>query len=103
MVSLSRSNPVRNSGKLALTLFNSPALLACSSSKASLTSASPPTLAAGPPAESTPQTFASMLNSHTKCTFALNLRVRAKHTNGSRRIHEYDRYDQAAFALEIGS
>jgi len=63
----------------------------------------PPTLAAGPPAESTPQTFASMLNSHTKCTFALNLRVRAKHTNGSRRIHEYDRYDQAAFALEIGS
>ncbi|MCP4546521.1 MAG: hypothetical protein GY835_08665 [bacterium] len=63
----------------------------------------PATLAAGSPALSTPQTFASMLNAHTKCTFALNLRTRAKHTNGSRRIHEYDRYDQAAFALEIGS
>jgi hypothetical protein len=61
----------------------------------------PPTMAAGPRAESTPQTFASMLNSHVKCTFALNLRVRAKHTNGSRRISEYDRSDQAAFALEI--
>ena len=37
---------------------------------------------------------------HAECTFAMNLRVRAKHTNGSRRISEYDRADQAAFALE---
>lgn len=61
----------------------------------------PPSLSAGPPAVSAPQTFASMLNGETKCSFALNLRVYAKHTNGSRRIHEYDRHDQAAFALEI--
>ncbi len=61
----------------------------------------PPTLGAGPPAESIPQTFASMLGNHPKCTFALNLRTRAKHTNGSRRISEYDRHDQAAFALEV--
>ncbi len=63
----------------------------------------PPSLGAGAPAVSTPQTFGSMLNEHTKCTFALNLRVYAKHTNGSGRINEYDRSDQAAFALEIGS
>jgi hypothetical protein len=61
----------------------------------------PPTLNTGPPAVSTPQTFASMLNTHPKCTFALNLWVYAKHTNGSRRIREYDRHDQAAFALDI--
>jgi hypothetical protein len=63
----------------------------------------PPTLNMGPSAVSTPQTFEFMLNTHTKCTFALNLWVYAKHTNGSRRIHEYDRHDQAAFALEVGS
>ena len=61
----------------------------------------PPNPLAVLPAESTPLTFASMLGGHAKCTFALNLKVRAKHTNGSRRIHEYDRRDQAAFALEI--
>ena len=60
----------------------------------------PPSLLAGGPAISTPQTFGSMLDEHPKCTFAMNLRVRAKHTNGSRRISEYDRADQAAFALE---
>ena len=62
----------------------------------------PPTLNNGVPAVSTPQTFASMLGPHSKCTFALNLSVYAKHTNGSSgRIHAYDRHDQAAFALDI--
>ncbi len=64
----------------------------------------PPTLLGGGPATSVPQTFASMLgtsNPGAKCTFALNLAAYAKHTNGSRRLSEYDRYDQAAFALEI--
>jgi hypothetical protein len=61
---------------------------------------------ADPPAESNSQKFANMLDSSAvgaKCTFAVNLWVYAKHTNGSRRLHEYDRYDQAAFALEITS
>jgi hypothetical protein len=64
----------------------------------------PSTLLGGPPATSTAQTFAAMLgtNAHgAKCTFALNLWAYAKHTNGSRRLSEYDRSDQAAFALEI--
>ncbi|MBI5026382.1 MAG: hypothetical protein HZC12_06610 [Nitrospirae bacterium] len=61
---------------------------------------------ADPPAVSATQTFAQMLGTNTvgaKCTFAVNLRVYAKHTNGSRRLLEYDREDQAAFALEITS
>lgn len=64
----------------------------------------PSTLDAGNPAESSQQTFEDMLGTKTigaKCTFALNLRVYTKHTNGSRRLSEYDRFDQAAFALEI--
>ena len=70
----------------------------------------PPTLLGGGAAESTPLTFASMLadpqpgdpnHLMKKCTFALNLRVYAKHTNGSRPLTEYNREDQAAFALEI--
>jgi hypothetical protein len=59
---------------------------------------------ADPPAESTTQTFEQMLGTNAigaKCTFAVNLWVYAKHTNGSRRLNEYDRFDQAAFALEI--
>jgi hypothetical protein len=59
---------------------------------------------ADPPAASATQTFEDMLGTNAvsaKCTFALNLWVYAKHTNGSRRLWEYDRFDQAAFALEI--
>ncbi|HLQ35867.1 MAG TPA: hypothetical protein VK457_24525 [Chloroflexota bacterium] len=62
----------------------------------------PSTLSGGSPAVSTPQTFASMLGPNSRCTFALNLWAYAKHTNGSRRLSEYDRSDQAAFALEVG-
>jgi hypothetical protein len=61
----------------------------------------PPSMYQGPPAESVPQTFSSMLNNFQKCTFALNLRVYAKHTNGFGRIQDYDRYDQAAFSIEV--
>jgi hypothetical protein len=64
----------------------------------------PASLLGGSPAASIPQTFSSMLGTSThgaKCTFALNLWAYAKHTNGSRRLSEYDRSDQAAFALEI--
>lgn len=63
----------------------------------------PSTLLSGMAAESTPQLFSDMLGTDVvgaKCTFTLNLRVYAKHTNGSRRLSEYDRSDQAAFALE---
>jgi hypothetical protein len=58
-----------------------------------------------PAAESHPLTFGEMLGSNavgTKCAFAINLRVYARHFNGSRRINEYDDEEQAAFALEIG-
>jgi hypothetical protein len=63
----------------------------------------PATRALGPAAVSTPQTFGAMLGEHTKCTFAVNLRVYAKHWNGGDRIDAYDREDQAAFALEINA
>lgn len=66
----------------------------------------PATLLGGPSAESTTVTFGTLLGTSTvgaKCTFAINLNVYAKHTDGIRRISEYDRYDEAAFAIEITS
>lgn len=52
-----------------------------------------------------PKTFGAMLSddspAKTKCTFTVQVHVRAKHTNGSRRIHEYDRWPTGSFALEI--
>ncbi len=64
----------------------------------------PAGLAGGPPQESATETFAVMLAGlqPPKCAFGMNLWVRAKHTNGSRRLEEYDARDDAAFALEIG-
>ncbi len=64
----------------------------------------PATLDVGAAQQSNTQTFAQMLGTNivgAKCTFAVNLACYAKHTNGSRRLSEFDRYDQAAFALEI--
>ncbi|MCB9358182.1 MAG: hypothetical protein H6505_06375 [Calditrichaeota bacterium] len=64
----------------------------------------PASLDSGNPQESIALYFSTMLGSTTigsKCTFAVNLWCYAKHTNGSRFIYEYDRHDQAAFALEI--
>ncbi len=37
---------------------------------------------------------------HTRCTFAASLHVRAKHFTGSGRIQAYDYYEQASFAAE---
>jgi len=47
-----------------------------------------------------PATFANMLGPNTKCSFALNLHVNVKTTNGSAILDYLDAWDQAAFALE---
>jgi hypothetical protein len=52
-----------------------------------------------PPASPAP-TFANMLGPHRKCSFALNLHVNVKTTNGSGLLEHLDATDQAAFALE---
>ncbi|NQV60472.1 MAG: hypothetical protein HQ502_12435 [Alphaproteobacteria bacterium] len=63
----------------------------------------PAGLAGGLPQESATETFADMLAGlqPPKCAFGMSLWARAKHTNGSRRLDEYDGWDDAAFALEI--
>jgi hypothetical protein len=43
---------------------------------------------------------AQMLGVCDQAAFAENLNVYATHTNGSRRLNEYDRSDVAAFAIE---
>ncbi len=43
---------------------------------------------------------ADMLGSCDQAAFAENLHVWATHTNGNRRLDEYDRHDVAAFAIE---
>lgn len=58
----------------------------------------PVSLGGGSAAVSTAQSFGTMLDGHQKCTFALNLRVYGKHTNGS--DIDLGDTDQAAFALE---
>jgi hypothetical protein len=45
--------------------------------------------------------FADLLGSETKCAFSANLGAYVRHTNGFGRISGFDRYDIAAFALEI--
>lgn len=42
----------------------------------------------------------TMLGTCDQAAFAESLFMHATHTNGNRRIHEYDRYDSAAFAIE---
>lgn len=61
----------------------------------------PASLLSGSPAVSASETFGTMLGSEPKCTFALELKTEAKHTNGSSRIQGYDREDTASFALEV--
>jgi len=46
-------------------------------------------------------TFGEMLKKSSKCTFSLDLKVKAKHTNGFSFIGSYDSYDEASFALEV--
>lgn len=45
------------------------------------------------------RTFATMLGANTRCSFALNLHVDVKTTNGSGVLNHLDADDQAAFAL----
>ena len=61
-----------------------------------------PTETSGTPKQSDSLTYGNMLSglASTKCAFALNLRARAKHTNGSQRLSKYDDADQAAFSIE---
>jgi hypothetical protein len=59
----------------------------------------PLSMLGGGAATSTAQSFGSMLGTHQKCTFALNLRVYGKHTNGFGSV-DLGASDQAAFALE---
>ncbi len=58
-----------------------------------------------PPGQSDSASFSHMLTkppgSHSKCTFALNLRVYVKTFDGTNRLSGLDRSDQASFALEI--
>ncbi|MBU0479711.1 MAG: hypothetical protein KKG47_01285 [Proteobacteria bacterium] len=67
----------------------------------------PASLSAGAPALSPAKTLAEMFagdpspSPHKKCTFMARLYVYAKHTNGSRRLNEYDDSDFASFALEM--
>jgi len=47
-------------------------------------------------------TFGDLLSGEARCTFAADLRVQTKHTNGQgRRINTYDRSDLGSFALLI--
>jgi hypothetical protein len=45
--------------------------------------------------------FATLLGSHTKCSFAVNLTMSLKTTNGSGFLHQGSLRDTVAFALEI--
>jgi hypothetical protein len=55
-----------------------------------------------PPASAlTPgNTFASLLGADPKCSFAANLEVRTRHTNGSSAVTNLWDYDTGAFALD---
>lgn len=50
--------------------------------------------------QSASKTFDSMLGTHAKCSFAVELRVYPKHTNGMGIVTGYGAADTAAFALE---
>ena len=53
-----------------------------------------------PLAVSPTATFATMLGTHNRCSFSLNLDVYVKTNNGSGVLSYLDSSDQAAFALE---
>lgn len=55
----------------------------------------------GGPVSSDSETFANLLDEHSKCTFSVTLRVYAKHFTGNSRILAYDYLETASFALEI--
>jgi hypothetical protein len=53
-----------------------------------------------PVAVSPTATFGTMLGTHNRCSFSLNLQVNVKTNNGSGVLTYLDAGDQAAFALE---
>jgi hypothetical protein len=55
----------------------------------------------GLPHQSGADTFSSMLGSHVKCSFTINLHSNVKTFNGIGTLNGRDDWDQAAFALEI--
>jgi hypothetical protein len=55
----------------------------------------------GAAALSTGVPFATLLGTHTKCSFAVNLTMSLKTTNGSGFLHQGSLRDTVAFALEI--
>jgi hypothetical protein len=61
----------------------------------------PPTGAGGPPAVSPNKTFGFMLDGHAHCSFAVNLHVAVKTTNGGGTLTGLNASDQAAFALSV--
>jgi hypothetical protein len=46
-------------------------------------------------------TFQSLLGDQTACSFAINLDISCKHTNGFGHITDYDVHQEAAVAIEI--
>jgi hypothetical protein len=46
-------------------------------------------------------TFQSLLGDQTACSFAINLNIYCKHTNGFGHISDYDVHQEAAVAIEI--
>lgn len=64
------------------------------------TSNQPLSKSSGTAAISTSKFFSDMLGGDAKCTFLLELRSFAKHTNGRNRIIAYDDIEKISFALE---
>jgi hypothetical protein len=54
-----------------------------------------------PPHESAQATFGSMLDTHSKCAFSVNLHSNVKTFNGIGTLDYLDGWDQASFALDI--
>ncbi|PID79120.1 hypothetical protein CSB20_11700 [bacterium DOLZORAL124_64_63] len=63
----------------------------------------PPSMDIGEPQPSSSISFHDLLDglSVPKCSFSVHLHAEAKHTNGNKRLREYDRWDQASFAAEL--
>ncbi|MGZ4853717.1 MAG: hypothetical protein ACXVKH_00740 [Candidatus Angelobacter sp.] len=55
----------------------------------------------GPNVKTPAATFHSLLGDQTACSFAINLDVSCKHTNGFGHIYDYDVHQEAAVAIEI--
>ncbi len=54
-----------------------------------------------PPVDSPTTTFSTMLGSHIRCAFTVNLGIAVKTWNGGGRLYTLDDSDQASFVLEV--